>query len=781
MLRNLIFLGFFFFSFPVQFAVSQSAGQVHVKVDKPKIGLVLSGGGAKGIAHIGVLKAMEKAGLRPDYIVGTSMGAVVGGLYSLGYSADELEEMVNQIDWSLLISNRVSFKYIAFEEKEYYNRYLLEFPIVKGKVAIPSGLIQGQVLSDVLHYFAWPGNSYSTFDDFPIPFRCVATDIRTGQPIIFDKGSLQDALRSSIAIPTVFSAFDMDSTSVVDGGVVNNFPVDIVRGMGADIVIGVNVSSEDFKDIDQLGGFAGILMQIAMAPSLSITKENIESTDIYIKPDLEDYTTGSFKAFDEILKLGIETGELYFDQFQNLADSIGRNDVITGLTFLSDSVQVDKINIIGNHLFSTDLIRSKMNFVEGDYVNRDVMEAAIHGIYGMNGFYKVDYNLTEIATNRYALLIRIKEKPSTLLSTSIHYDNQFSAGILLNYTAREVLGNNSRVVLLADISQNPKFRADYYKYTGTKKKFAFNLKLNFLWQELPTYIDGKENEVQIGQNSRIEAQMISTKSLKQSFYFGGIFDASTTRFKFSNTFESIKNGRQTFFGARFKYYRNSQNDRNYPTTGAETLLESNLHLKDWLDFNLKSGIDTLVINNDSGSISIPQNKLDSYVDGLVPNSYLSIYGKYSKFLRFSPKLQFHPDFAIGATISSENSSKIFSEFFVGGYQNVRFNDTRFWGLNYAEIQTANFIKFGAEFQYIPFEKIYFRAGANLMGFSDQVPFNDPDFLSKVFQEKNYFGYGVDVSYHSFLGPISAGIGGNNRDNALRSYLSIGFSFNYSDR
>ena len=780
MKKELFLILIFSFSLGIFSSIAQVPAEK--SSDKAKIGLVLSGGGAKGIAHVGILKSMEEAGLKPDYIVGTSMGAVVGGLYSLGYSADELEEIIKNIDWGLLISNRVSFKDIAFEEKEYYNRYLVEFPIVQGKIAFPSGLIQGQVLSDVLHYYTWPANSYETFDDFPIPFRCVATDILTGQPMIFDRGYLQDALRSSIAIPTFFSAFEMDSTSVVDGGVVNNFPVDIVREMGADIVIGVNVSFEDFEKLDQLGGFGGILMQIAMAPSLSITKTNIEATDIYIKPDLGEYSTGSFSSYDEILELGKETGKKYFDQFKFLADSLGRNDVVTGLNFETDSIQIDKIEILGNNLFSTDLVRSKMNINEGDFVTRDKMEAAVHGIYGMNGFYKVDYRLTELDLYKYGLLLRIKEKPSTLLSSAIHYDNQFSAGILFNFTAREVIGHNSRAVILADISETPKFRVDYYKYTGTKKKYAFNVRFNFLSQELPSYVQGKESEIQIGRNTRIETQLISTNSLKQSFYIGAIFDASKSKYRFiSSAFDDFKSGRQAYFGARFKYYRNSQNDRNYPTDGAEALLETSMHLKDWLDVNLRPGIDTVYIDTDEGVISLPKELIDPFVDGLVPNSYLSIYGKYSKFVKFGPKFQFHPDFAAGLTVSSEDPNKIFTEFLVGGYQNVRFNDTRFWGLNYAEVQTPNFIKFGAEFQYIPFNKIYLRAGANLLGYSDQVPINDLDFFNNVYQQYSYLGYGVDISYQSIMGPISAGIGGNNKDNALRSYLSIGFSFNYSDR
>ena len=747
-----------------------------------KIGVVLSGGGAKGMAHVGVLKSLEKAGIKPDYIVGTSMGAVVGGLYAIGYRADELEEIIKGIDWALLISNRVSFKDIAFEEKEYYNRYLLEFPIIKGKIAFPSGLIEGQVLSDILHYYSWPANEYKTFDEFPIPFRCVATDIRSGQPIIFDKGYLPDALRSSIAIPTAFTAFDLDSTSVVDGGVVNNFPVDIVREMGADIVIGVNVSDEDFRDVDDLGGFTGILMQIAMAPSLSITKQNIEASDIYIKPDLGEYSTGSFSSYNEILELGTATGEKYYDQFKQLADSLGRNDFISEQKVQADSIQIEKIQISGNRLFSTDLIRSKMNIDEGDHVTRDVMETAVHGIYGMNGFYKVDYRLTEIDSDKYILQIRNKEKPSTLLSTSIHYDNQFSAGILFNFTAREVVGNNSRTVFLADISENPKFRVDYYKYTGTKKKFAFNLRMNYLRQELPSYVNGEEDQLQISRNSRIEAQMISTNSLKQAFYFGGIYDSFTSKFKFlSSSIDGVKNGRQSYFGARFKYYRNSQNDRNYPTRGAEALMETTLHLKDWITVNLKPGVDTLYLNTDLGTLPIQKEEFQTYIEGLVPNSYLSVYGKYSKMIRFSSKVQFQPEFAAGLTLSTENDNKVFTDYYVGGYQNVRFNDTRFWGLNYAEVQTGNFVKLAAAFQYIPVNNIYVRAGANFLGYSDHIPFNDSDFLNELYKEQNYVGYGIDVSYQSILGPISAGIGGNNRDSAVRSYISIGFSFNYSDR
>ncbi|RIW17087.1 alpha/beta hydrolase [Algoriphagus lacus] len=761
---------------------SNAFQQVQSADDRPKIGLVLSGGGAKGMAHVGVIRAMEKAGIRPDYVVGTSMGSVVGGLYAMGYNADELEKIIRGIDWDLIISNRVSFENIAFEEKEYYNRYLLEFPIRNGKISLPSGLIEGQMLSEVLHYYTWPARKYQNFDEFPIPFRCIATDISTGKPVIFKDGYLHDALRSSIAIPTAFTAFQLDSTMVVDGGVVNNFPVDVVREMGADFVIGVNVSDEDFIKAEKLEGFGAILMQIAMAESLGKTAENIKITDIYIKPELGPYGTASFGDYDAILKIGDETGEKFYPEFKRVADSLGLSDHAQGIGLEARAIRFKDISVIGNSLFPTPLILSKLGLQAGDEVTRDELQEGINRVFGMNGFYKVDYSLVPSGANDYALQIRVKEKPSKLLNTSIHYDNQFSAGILLNYTARDLIGKSSRTVVIADISENPKFRIDHYKYVGPSKKFAFNLRLNYLNQELPTYENGEEQNLTVVKNSRAEALLISTSSLQQAFSFGMIFENSNSKFRFNSIFsEGIKSAYQRYMGIKFRYYRNSQNDRNFPTKGAEGLIESVFNIQDWIGLNLESGVDTLFLDSDGELIPVPVTTLDKLVETLTPKPHATLYGRYSKFLRLSPKFQFRPEVAGGLVLSTEEGSKIFQDFYVGGYQNIRFGDTRFWGLNYAEVSTPNFIKAGAELQFVPVKKIFLRGGLNFLGFSKQYPLDETEFPDKVFRDETYFGYGADISYNSIMGPISFGVSSNSADKKLRTYFSIGLSFNYSDR
>lgn len=748
---------------------------------KPKIGLVLSGGGAKGLAHVGILRAMEKAGIRPDYIVGTSMGSVVGGLYALGYSADELEQIILTIDWELLITNRVGLNNIAFEEKEYYNRYLVELPVLEGKVALPSGLIHGQMLSETLHYYTWPANNIQNFDDFPIPFRCIATDVKTGQGIVLKDGYLHDALRASIAIPTFFTPFDMDSTLVVDGGVVNNYPVDVVREMGADIVIGVNVGDEDFLDPKEIGTFSGILMQIAMSQSYSKLRENIADTDIYIKPDLKNYSTGSFSKFREILELGEIAGQKNLHRFQSLSDSLGIFVPTEGIGLDVEPIKIDQIEVQGNSIFSDLLIKSKLDVSEGDVLTRAELRAGMSRVFGINGFYRVDYSLINKKGNNHKLLIRADEKPKNLLFASVHFDNQFATGLLLNLTMRDLIGKSSRMVLIGDISKSPKFRIDYYKYFGQVKKYAFNLRFNYLNQEAPNYENGEETDISVNKEGRISANIMTTQSLKETFVVGIFTERSRSKSKFDISVPSdVRDAYRNFSGFRFLYYRNSLNDRNFATNGAEAIVEPVYNFGNTYGIRLQDGVDTLFL--DQGNIGIPSNTIDEFVDLLTPNGYFSLYLKYIKFFPIRHNLQIIPSATTGLTFSKESSFKIFDTFIVGGHQRVRFTDTRVWGLNYRELVSPNFAKIGLEFQYIPITNVYLRTGTNLVSSSQHVPLNSSETsIISEFRESAFIGYGADITYKSFLGPIVAGIGRNSMDKNFRYYFSIGFSFNYSDR
>lgn len=204
----------------------------------PKIGLCLSGGGAKGLAHIGLLKAIDSLGIQIDYITGTSMGGVLGGLYAIGYSGHELDSIARTIDWDVLLSNKVSMDLVNIDEKDIYGRFPLELPINGRRLELPSGIVEGHAMTALLQRLTFRVVDVRDFDQFPIPFRCIGGDIVNGKPLVLRSGNLAFALRATMSIPTIFAPIELDGNLLVDGGLFKNFPVDILCDMGAEYVIG---------------------------------------------------------------------------------------------------------------------------------------------------------------------------------------------------------------------------------------------------------------------------------------------------------------------------------------------------------------------------------------------------------------------------------------------------------------------------------------------------------------------------------------------------------------
>jgi len=291
---------------------------------RPKIGLTLSGGGAKGLAHIGILKAIDSAGLSIDYITGTSMGSIIGALYASGYSADSIEKIARKIDWDLMLSNQSSLRNIIMEEKDEYGRYDLELPWVNHFFRLNTGVLEGQELWLKLSELLFPVHQIKDFNQLPIPFRCVATDLSTGEAVVLDSGELVSAIRASMAIPSVFTAVDYNGRRLVDGGVVRNFPVRDVREMGAQIVIGSNVS-QGLLAAKKVNNALQVLLQVAFFREAEDTKLEVPLCDIYVQTPLDKYSMGSFSSANEIIEAGKEEGRKLYPRLKALADSL--NDI----------------------------------------------------------------------------------------------------------------------------------------------------------------------------------------------------------------------------------------------------------------------------------------------------------------------------------------------------------------------------------------------------------------------------------------------------------------------
>ena len=777
---RILFTLFIVFSQTVLFAQSSKDN------DRPKIGLVLSGGGAKGFAYIGVLRAMEEAGIRPDYIVGTSIGSIIGGLYAIGYSADQLDTLVRNVNWDQVLSNNVPLTYISFEEKEYYNRYLIALPFIEGKLSLPSGVIEGQMLSDLLNKLTWPAMKYQSFDDFPIPFRCVATDVSTGKTIVFNEGSLAKALRASMSIPSAFTAVDLDTTLAVDGGILNNFPVNEVEKMGADYIIGFNVS-DNMDNAKDIGSISGILTQVSMFESLKRMPNDIKKCDFYIKLDLEGYGVSDFGSSKEILAIGDKIGEENAQRFKDLAKELNiKPQINESIQLNPDSIKLKEIVIVGNKRVPDKLILSKMGLRIGKNVSQEQVEQAILRVYGINSFKKVLYNISHDASDSNSFILKVitDEKPPAVLKATVHYDNLFSAGVVLNFTLRNILGRGSRALFIGDVSENPRFRLDYLKYFGNRERFALNFIYNFLKLDIPQYQDGKKVDELASTSHKFSLQIRSTHSLKHTFLGGITYSLDRSKFNFSNIVRAeLKSGDFNNWQLAAGYIQNSTNDRNYPTKGNETLLYAKYIYNNKYKVSFAEGVDSIRFDIDETPIYITPPEFDEIVDEfLTPTGYGQVYFMHRAIYHLSNKFQLLPAIALGTTISTGDLSNVFNEFNIGGNQMVNVFDTRATGLNYAEIVQPNFLKLALKFQNVSWKNLYFQYGVDLLAYYPYVPidqlslYNFNDMIDKY----SLIGYGFQLRYKSIIGPISFGMSSNSRDSSIRYYFQIGFSMNYND-
>ena len=293
--------------------------------ERPKVGVVLSGGGAKGVAHIGALKVIEELGIPVDIVVGTSMGSIIGGMYAIGYTPQQMDSLVRQQDWTFLLTDRVNRREQNMAVRKANETYLISVsPSSSLKKDLLGGAIRGENLSNMFSRLTIGYHDSIDFNKLPIPFACVAEDVASGKDVVFHSGVLATAMRSSMAIPAVFTPIRIDSMVLVDGGTVNNYPVDVARKMGADFVIGVDVQNNK-RNSSQLNGAMDIINQLINLMGEESFKRNLEDTDAYIKVDVEGYNAASFskEAIDTLIVRGEYAARTQIEELKALKAQIG--------------------------------------------------------------------------------------------------------------------------------------------------------------------------------------------------------------------------------------------------------------------------------------------------------------------------------------------------------------------------------------------------------------------------------------------------------------------------
>ncbi|MCK7556379.1 patatin-like phospholipase family protein [Chitinophaga sedimenti] len=458
------------------------AGTSGTGARRPRIGVALSGGGAKGLAHIGILEAIDSAGLKIDYIAGTSMGAIVGSLYAIGYPADSIEAMARKIDWTTLFANQPPLTDISYEEKEEFNRYLIEVPFEHGKPKLTSGMITGEQLWLELAKLYYPVKDIKDFSRFNIPFKCIATDVATGDMVTLENGELVSCVRASIAIPSVFTAVKIGDRKLVDGGVVRNFPTLTVQDMGAEFIIGSNVSS-GLRPAEELVSPLDILYQLGFYKAAEDFKKARPITDIYIDHPGRKFTAASFNSADEIIEEGKRRGREYYPIFKKLADSLNaikEAPFIPGprLPYAHD-IELTGITVKGLRHSDENFFMGRLGLKTGGCYRSEELREAVMNVFGTRFYKQITYDLVPEDLGKYRMDVTVEENALTYVKGSLHYNTFTDISANINFTRRNFLVPNSRSFLTIGISESPRLKAEYFKYLGNKRNVGFGLKLHY--------------------------------------------------------------------------------------------------------------------------------------------------------------------------------------------------------------------------------------------------------------------------------------------------------------
>ncbi|MBW6459799.1 MAG: patatin-like phospholipase family protein, partial [Bacteroidales bacterium] len=390
---------------------------------RPTVGLVLAGGGAKGFTYIGLLKMIHEAELPIDYIGGTSIGSIIGGLYAAGYHPDSIEKMVRSIDWNALLTDQIERKYVAFEEKEFAERFIITLPIKEKSVTISPSLYKGQEINLMLNHYFSPFFLTDDFNDLSTPFVCIATDLLTGDEVELRSGYLPMAIRASMSIPGYFSPIDYQGLYLVDGGVINNFPVKNVKAMGADIIVSGDDQPPLRSTREEFTSLAGVLDQIIIFHRTETNRIGRELSDIYIPLDTK-YGILDFARFDSIIAFGERTSKPFYDQLKALADSLNEIEYKPMKEFITkplDEIKIHDVRIKGYDQMSEAYFENYFNFDKDTLLSLEDIERNIRLMYGSRFFEQVNY---EISANdgKNILIIEVNEADPGYLSAGIHYD-----------------------------------------------------------------------------------------------------------------------------------------------------------------------------------------------------------------------------------------------------------------------------------------------------------------------------------------------------------------------
>ncbi len=729
-----------------------SQAQEFESSSKPRVGLVLSGGGAKGFAHIGVLKVIDSLGIKIDYVAGTSMGAIVGSLYASGYSGKQLDSIFRSLDFDKVINDNLPRSAKTFYERDNTEKYAIALPFNKFKLKLPSALSRGQNVFNLLSKLTLHVSEVDDFENLPIPFFCVATNIETGEEVILDSGNLPLCITASGAFPSLFQPVDIDGALLVDGGVVNNYPIEELRAKGMDIIIGVDVQ-DGLASREEMTSAPDVLLQINNFRTINDMKEKSKLTDIYIKPDIKDFTVVSFSEGRKI----IDNGELAaLDHIERLAQlpkyRQERSELKINLRD-KDSIRLNSIGIAGNKRYTRSYILGKLKLKGDETVTFKNFERGINNLIATNNFdwFRYDFKRSKDKEG-YDFATQLKENETTLfLKLGIHYDDLYKSAALVNITKKRLLFDNDVASLDMVFGDNVRYNFEYFIDKGfywsiglrsRYNQFDRGINADLLLEEAQLTATGiNKLDVQLtDQTNQIYLQTLFRKDFALSIGAEHkrlniksetiTINNQTDEFQFENT---------DYFSAFGTLTLDMYDNKHYPSNGVF----------------FKGDFHTYLFASD-------------FNDGFDRFSIAKADMGYA--FSISDKISFNLQTGGGFKIGDKSTNTL--DFALGGYGNDFINNfIPFLGYDFITLTGDSYVKAYAAADYEIFDKNHITIEANWANVDNGI-FETGEW----FTLPDYRGYGIGYGIETFLGPIQAKYSYSPEQRKGIWYFNVGFWF-----
>jgi len=715
-----------------------------------KVGLVLSGGGAKGFAHIGVLKVLEEAGVRIDYIGGTSMGAMIGALYSSGYSADELDSIVTSLDYTELMQDILPRKSKSIYQKENTEKYALTLPLKNGKLTLPSAVSKGQNIFNMLSKLTEHVHTVNDFRKLPTPFFCIATNLENGDTEVLEEGFLPEAIKASGSFPTLLDPVEINGKLLTDGGVVNNFPVDIMKQKGVDLIIGVDVQDK-LKDKETLNSAPNILMQIVNFQMYDEIDLKRNETDLYMHPDIRTYNVVSFNLAREIIDNGESVARKQMNYLKKIASNQEKNIVyIQGKTIhlKRDILNIKKVTISGNKNYTNEYVLDKLKMNRTTSISYKKFNEGVDNLAATGNFKSIVYRFMQKEEGLELQFDLKEEEESSFLQLGVHYDGLYKTGALINFTSKHALFDNDVLSVDLVLGDNVRYNIDYFIDNGFHWSYGINSRFNkfeksFFENILDETLIG---DVNISKTPIIYNDFTTQLFLQTSFNTNialriGVED-KYVRISYESLIENIP---EKIFIANTNYLNAYSNllidtfdDKNFPKKG-------------------------IYLFADYKAFLMASNFAEKF------NPFAQLKGKIAGVVTFGNKFSTHIVSEAGITIGNTND-RIFDYFLGGNNQNFINNFTSFYGYDVGAISESAYLKSTLTLRYEIIKNHYTSLMVN-------VARADADLFNKgaIFEDTKT-GYAIGYGLNSPIGPIEVKYSWSPDTDQNFWFFNVGFWF-----